>query len=380
MNKVIIINLNGIAYQIDEEGYEKLKAYLSTAEAQLANNPDRLEIIKDLEQAVADKCHKYISAQKNVVSVSEVEQIILEMGPVAGENVQSADEAAAAGPRPEAPKAHTAPKRLYQIQQGAWISGLCNGIAAYFNIDVRIVRVLFVVFALATKGFGVLVYLGLALWIPCATTSEEEAEAHGQPFNAQELIKRAGKNYENFRNSSEFNYWSGQWRRQHANMRQQWRQQRRQWRRQWRNDWRFQNQMSRNMNAAGVAPSPALIMARPLFGLAQFAITVIFFMALISLITSGTVFGMYFPVVYPMWVNLIGLFIIFKLVTSPFAFARRAAYSGGFTLWHVWGGLLEVALVIFVGWWAYNNVPQVQEALARVPEVIQTISDYLRSL
>jgi hypothetical protein len=40
MQKVITINLNGNAYQLDETGYEALRAYLDHAEAQLANNPD----------------------------------------------------------------------------------------------------------------------------------------------------------------------------------------------------------------------------------------------------------------------------------------------------------------------------------------------------
>ena len=41
MQKVITINLNGNAYQLDERGYAALLAYLETAERQLADNPDR---------------------------------------------------------------------------------------------------------------------------------------------------------------------------------------------------------------------------------------------------------------------------------------------------------------------------------------------------
>ena len=56
MRKVTTINLNNNAYQIDEDGYEALRAYLDTAARALANNPDREEILSDLEQAIADKC------------------------------------------------------------------------------------------------------------------------------------------------------------------------------------------------------------------------------------------------------------------------------------------------------------------------------------
>src|SRR5215510_3350147 len=84
MQKVITINLNGNAYQLDERGYERLLAYLDHAEQELAGNPDRAEILADLEQAIADKCMRVLGAHKSVVSAAEVDAIIAEMGPVEG--------------------------------------------------------------------------------------------------------------------------------------------------------------------------------------------------------------------------------------------------------------------------------------------------------
>src|SRR4030042_2280227 len=82
MNKVITINLNGNAFQLEEVGYSKLQDYLSIASEHLADDPDKAEILSDIEQAIADKCRKLISAQKNVISDKEIEDIIKEMGPV----------------------------------------------------------------------------------------------------------------------------------------------------------------------------------------------------------------------------------------------------------------------------------------------------------
>ena len=55
MNKVITINLGGTAYQLEEGGYDALRAYLETATARLQGNPDRDEILSDIEQAIAEK-------------------------------------------------------------------------------------------------------------------------------------------------------------------------------------------------------------------------------------------------------------------------------------------------------------------------------------
>ena len=53
MNKVITINLHGNAYQLEEAGYDSLRAYLDDAARQLEGNPDKDEIIADIEQAIA---------------------------------------------------------------------------------------------------------------------------------------------------------------------------------------------------------------------------------------------------------------------------------------------------------------------------------------
>ena len=99
------------------------------------------------------------------------------------------------------------------------LSGVCTGLAAYFNIDVTIVRIAFVVLTLLTTGIWILVYVGMMLVVPFANTGEEYAAAAGAPFNAQEVVDRAKKHYAEFKDSKE-------WRRH-------WRQQRREWRRRW---------------------------------------------------------------------------------------------------------------------------------------------------
>ena len=49
-------------------------------------------------------------------------------------------------------------KRIYKIEEGRKIFGVCGGIAEYFNIDPVIVRVVWGVLA-CFYGIGVLIYL-----------------------------------------------------------------------------------------------------------------------------------------------------------------------------------------------------------------------------
>ena len=56
-------------------------------------------------------------------------------------------------------------KRLYRIEQGSKIWGVCGGIAEYFDIDPTLVRLGWVVF-IALGGSGILAYIIAAMVMP----------------------------------------------------------------------------------------------------------------------------------------------------------------------------------------------------------------------
>lgn len=185
MNKVTTINLNGNAYQLEEEAYELLKNYLAKAKAKLADDPDKDEILADFERAIAEKCDHYLRGRKNVINKREVQNIIDDMGPVEAAEASTA----------KTDTAETPPKRLYLLRDGAMLGGVCNGLAAYFNIDVTIVRLVFILLAFLTSGFWILLYFVLMIVVPVAKTPEQKAEARGERFSAHEVIRKAKQKY-----------------------------------------------------------------------------------------------------------------------------------------------------------------------------------------
>ena len=56
MQRVVSINLNGNVYQLEENGYNALFAYLDTTETRLKDNPNRAQMLADIERAIAEKC------------------------------------------------------------------------------------------------------------------------------------------------------------------------------------------------------------------------------------------------------------------------------------------------------------------------------------
>lgn len=56
-------------------------------------------------------------------------------------------------------------KRLYRVNEGKKLCGVCMGLSEYFEIDVTIVRLLWVFISLV-YGSGILLYIIAALIMP----------------------------------------------------------------------------------------------------------------------------------------------------------------------------------------------------------------------
>ena len=176
MRKVITINLHGTAYQVDEAGFDALSRYLEQAAARLGDDPDAAEILSDLEHAIGEKCNESLGSHKNVVSAEEVETILAELGPIEGAAATQAtsDEPAESGSTGGA----TVRRKLYRLKDGgSKLGGVCNGLAAYLDIDVVLLRVAFIALAVLSGGLFAIVWVAMLFLIPLAATEEQRAEA-----------------------------------------------------------------------------------------------------------------------------------------------------------------------------------------------------------
>lgn len=313
MERVVTINLNGNPYQLEEPAYDALRAYLARAAAALAANPDRAEIIRDLEQAIADKCSGYLGPHKSVVHASEMARVLEEMGPVEGDDAAPREDGTEAGGgefgRPR--------RRLYRIyDRGAW-TGVSAGIAAYAGIDAAWVRVFWILSALVTGGFTALLYIVLIFAMPVASTSEELAAAHGAPFNAQEVVDRAKREYARFTDEN-----APRWRTAFREQSREWRDRTRRWSANW-------DQAA----STASAPPPVGYATRIVAGLLALIFSVItaalligFLLVLFSLLGDGTVFG-FAPAGVPVWLAIVIIAIAYAAISSPFSAMRRSSYA-----------------------------------------------------
>jgi len=124
-----------------------------------------VEILADLEQAVADQCMRRLRPGQTVVTLAELAPALEEIGAVQspGAGPSSSSSMRETPPSPSLPA-----RSLQQVSQGAVISGVCAGLARYLNLNATLLRVVAVLLLLGTGGAMILVYLSLMVLLPYA--------------------------------------------------------------------------------------------------------------------------------------------------------------------------------------------------------------------
>jgi phage shock protein C len=164
MDKTIVISLNGHPeqYRLRDDAYERLTRYLDGAASRLSDDPDRAEVLGDLERSIGDKLATVIGTEDRLVTRADIDGVLEAIGTVDTGREPERDEA---DDRPR-------PRRLRRIKEGQWLAGVCTGLADYSDIRVDWVRTLFIFATLLTAGGFALVYVAMAFILPVSPTRE----------------------------------------------------------------------------------------------------------------------------------------------------------------------------------------------------------------
>jgi phage shock protein PspC (stress-responsive transcriptional regulator) len=154
----VTARLNRSTLQFEEAAFVRLESYLAEAARTLDGNPDQQEILGDLEQAVVDQCVRRLRPEQGPVTLAELEPALEEIGSVQVPGAATASEQTA----------RTSSRPLQQVSEGAVVSGVCQGLARYFGLNVTALRVFAVLLLFVSGGGMVLVYLALMLLMPYA--------------------------------------------------------------------------------------------------------------------------------------------------------------------------------------------------------------------
>ncbi|GAA4496933.1 hypothetical protein GCM10023172_11100 [Hymenobacter ginsengisoli] len=169
MKKNISINLQGIIFHIEDDGYDVLSRYLQEVKAHFASYQGHEEIVADIEGRIAELFAARLSVTKQVITLQDVEEMTAKMGRVSDFNTSPDEDedtytepvaaGAGAGPAfaggPAPTPADTEPRRLYRDLAHRKIAGVCAGLAQYFRVNPLLVRLIFLALVLLPNVFGV---------------------------------------------------------------------------------------------------------------------------------------------------------------------------------------------------------------------------------
>lgn len=199
MKKTLTVNLNNIVFHIDDDAYEMLQTYLHEIADHFQEEDERREIMTDVEARIAELFSERLQKNKNVVNVTDVHDII----EIMGNPSQYADEDDEESNPQKNEKKQSKSRRFYRDPENAILGGIAGGLAAYFNLDVTLVRIILAV--LVFLGVGAVIPIYLVVWFvaPAALTASQRLEMQGEDVTV-ENIKTEINNVKNYVESDKF--------------------------------------------------------------------------------------------------------------------------------------------------------------------------------
>lgn len=197
MNKIITINIGGIAISIEEDAYDVLRDYIKNISNHFANTENGEEIVSDIELRVAEMLQGKLSAEKSKVSINveDVKDVADTMGYPSdfdadddqeqAKTKEKTEEKEEAGKTASSQRTYTH-RRLFRDMEDKRIGGVCGGLAKYFDIDVTVLRIIWVISVLVF-GFGFWIYIILWAVLPEAKTTAEKLQMKGEAPNIENI-------------------------------------------------------------------------------------------------------------------------------------------------------------------------------------------------
>ena len=195
MKRTTSIHIKGINFIIEEEAYETLKNYMDRLSQKLSNAKDKDEIIEDIELRIAELFQSELSDTKAVIEEKDVEKTIATLGEpeqyideefAGDESTQKENENQYSSGENRGGFEKGSEKKLYRDMERASIAGVCSGLSAYFNIDLIIVRIIFLVL-LFGGGFGFPLYIILWIVLPTANSHIDRLRMKGKPITVDSV-------------------------------------------------------------------------------------------------------------------------------------------------------------------------------------------------
>ena len=185
MKKTLNVAIGGCSFTIDDDAYKALEEYLDSFKAGLDNSSSSNEVMDELEMRIADLLKEKIG-KREVIDKNMVDAVLNQIGPISTRTVRSEESTSQQDGQQYRPGNQETVRKFYRDAEGKKIAGVCSGLALYLNIDVTLVRIIFLV-AFLCGSAGFCIYIVLWIVAPEARTAAEKCELRGIPATAENI-------------------------------------------------------------------------------------------------------------------------------------------------------------------------------------------------
>lgn len=190
MKRTSTISLGGMNFTIDDDAYDVLNQYFLALSKRFPED-EKEEILRDIESRMAE-LFTFKLQTRNVIDINDVNEVIEVIG-----HPEQFDDESDNTPKEDSSENYNSKeknseekrnftnrsrkeyRKLYRNSTDKIIGGVASGLAAYFDLDPVVMRILFVVLAFASLGWGILIYLIFLITMPEANTKAQLLEMQG---------------------------------------------------------------------------------------------------------------------------------------------------------------------------------------------------------
>lgn len=174
MKKTINVAIGGCGFTLEEDAYKLMNEYLEGFKAALDESSVNDNVMDELEGRIADLLKQRMGGCEVATSVM-VQEIIDQIGYPEGYTA-----------KPNNTEYGIAPKKFFRDSDEKKIAGVCSGLAIYFDVDVVLIRVLFLI-ALFCGTAGFWAYIAVWIVAPETHSPEDKCALRGLPQTSENL-------------------------------------------------------------------------------------------------------------------------------------------------------------------------------------------------
>ena len=165
MKETVNVNIGSVAFILDEDAYRVLGSYFDDIRRRLPEGD--AETMGDIEARVAEIFRERVASPMRVITLDVVRATMAQMGspadfgePRGAERSESAEGGTGTESAEQPPL-----RKLYRSRTERSIAGICGGLAAYFDSDPTLIRLLMLLLILF-GGLSIWAYIILWIVIP----------------------------------------------------------------------------------------------------------------------------------------------------------------------------------------------------------------------